>query len=271
MSTQRPQVTIPDTEIHSLRSSNVEQEFRIFVALGHGYANSDKAYPVLYLLDANAVFGTVTETARFLAMLKEIPEIIIVGIGYPIDSFTEAAAFRTRDYTITTVDTWYQETLKAVQPDAPEYVGSGGAANFLQFIGKELMPFINTTYRTIPEDSTICASSFGGLFALYALFHQPHTFRRYIIGSPTVWWDESAILNYEKDFAANNTSLSAKVFMSVGSCESDRMVAGFQEMAGIMQDRQYQNLELITHMFEDETHVSVTPATISRGLRAVFT
>ena len=46
--------------------------------------------------------------------------------------------------------------------------------------------------------------------------------------------------------------------MSVGSCESDRMVAGFQKMAGIMQDRQYQNLELITHMFEDENHVSVT-------------
>ena len=46
--------------------------------------------------------------------------------------------------------------------------------------------------------------------------------------------------------------------MSVVSCESDRMVAGFQEMAGIMQDRQYQNLELITHMFEDENHVSVT-------------
>ena len=45
---------------------------------------------------------------------------------------------------------------------------------------------------------------------------------------------------------------------AVGSCESDRMVAGFQEMAGIMQDRQYQNLELITHMFEDENHVSVT-------------
>jgi predicted alpha/beta superfamily hydrolase len=171
MSTQRPQVTIPDTEIHSLRSSNVEQEFRIFVAHGHAYANSDKAYPVLYVLDANAVFGTVTETARFLAMLKEIPEIIIVGIGYPIDSFTEAAAFRTRDYTITTVDTWYQETFKAVQPDAPEYVGSGGAANFLQFIAKELMPFVNTAYRTIPEDSAICGSSFGGLFALYALFH----------------------------------------------------------------------------------------------------
>ena len=271
MSRQRPQVTIPDTEMQSLSSSNVDQEFQIFVALPHTYANSGKAYPVLYVLDANAVFGTVTETARFLAMLKEIPEIIIVGIGYPINSFAEAAGFRTRDYTITTVDTWYTETVKAVQLDAPEYVGSGGAANFLQFICQELMPFINTTYRILPEDSAILGCSFGGLFALYVLFHKPHTFGRYIIGSPTVWWDEAVILNYEKGFAANNTCLSAKVFMSVGSCESERMVTGFQEMAKVMQDRQYKNLELITHIFEDETHISVTPATISRGLRAVFT
>jgi predicted alpha/beta superfamily hydrolase len=68
MSTERPQVTIPDTEIHGLRSSNVEQEFRIFVALGQAYANSDKAYPVLYVLDANAVFGTVTELFLKIAL-----------------------------------------------------------------------------------------------------------------------------------------------------------------------------------------------------------
>jgi uncharacterized protein len=113
--------------------------------------------------------------------------------------------------------------------------------------------------------------SFGGFFALYVLFCQPHTFQRYIIGSPTVWWDESAILNYEQDLATNNNSLSAKVFMSVGSCESARMVAGFQEMANVIQNRQYEDLELITHIFEGETHISVVPATISRGLRAIFT
>jgi hypothetical protein len=49
------------------------------------------------------------------------------------------------------------------------------------------------------------------------------------------------------------------------------MVTGMQEMARIMQDRHYNNLELTTHIFEDETHISVAPATFSRGLRAVFT
>lgn len=270
MSIHRPQFTIPDTEVFSLLSSNIPQEFRIFVALPQTYANSGKAYPVLYLLDPNAVFGTVTETVRALATLREIPEIIIVGIGYPIESFAGAAALRTRDYTITTVETWYTENVKTVLPNAPEYVGSGGATNFWQFVCQELMPSIDTTYRTIPEDSTICGFSFGGLFALYVLFQQPHTFQRYIIGSPTVWWDNSAILKVERDFAANNTDLSGKVFMSVGGCESERMVTGMQEMAGIMQNRQYKNLELITHIFEGETHISVTPATISRGLKTVF-
>jgi predicted alpha/beta superfamily hydrolase len=56
------------------------------VGLPHAYANSGKAYPVLYLLDANAIFGTVVETARSLAVLHEIPEII-VGMGYAMTAF----------------------------------------------------------------------------------------------------------------------------------------------------------------------------------------
>lgn len=267
MSKLRPQVTIPDTEIHLIYSSNVNQEFSIFVALPHTYTKLDKAYPTLYVLDANGVFGTVTETVRMLTALNEIPEIIIIGIGYPVNSLTKTFAFRTRDYTPTRVDEWYKEIPL---PNKPNYCGSGGAPQFLRFIREELMPFISTTYRTISQDDAILGFSFGGLFALYTLFDKPSTFQRYIIGSPTVWWDESVILSHEQNFAANNTDLSAKFFMSVGANENERMVTGMQTLAKAMQDRRYKNLEMKTHIFEGETHTSVAPATISRGLRAVF-
>ena len=267
MSTLRPLVTIPDTEIHLISSSTVNQEYRIFVALPHTYTSINKAYPTLYILDANGFFGTVTETARSLGMLHEIPELIIIGIGYPVNSVTETMGFRTRDYTPTRVDEWYKEVSL---PNAPDYCGSGGASHFLRFIRSELMPFINTTYRTIPKDDAIFGFSFGGLFALSVLFDQLETFQRYIIGSPTVWWDESVILNRENDFALNNSQLSAKVFLSVGSSESERMVTSIHKLAQSLQDRRYTNMELTTHIFEDETHLSVAPATISRGLRAVF-
>ncbi|HEY9671231.1 MAG TPA: alpha/beta hydrolase-fold protein [Waterburya sp.] len=267
MSKLRPQVTIPDTETHLISSSNINQDFSILVALPHTYAKFDKAYPALYVLDANGVFGTVTETVRMLTTVNAIPEIIIIGIAYPVNTLTETFAFRTRDYTPTRVDEWYKEIAL---PNKPNYCGSGGAPQFLRFIREELMPFINATYRTIPQDDAILGFSFGGLFALYTLFDKPNTFQRYIIGSPTVWWDESVILNREQDFAANNTDLPAKLFMSVGSNENERMVTGMQTLAKTMQDRRYKNLEMKTHIFEDETHTSVAPATISRGLRVVF-
>ena len=66
----------------------------------------------------------------------------------------------------------------------------GGAGSFLRFIRQELMPFIQSSYPVRPEEKAIAGSSFGGLFALYTLFHHPDTFNCYIIGSPSIGWDE---------------------------------------------------------------------------------
>ena len=70
MSRQHAQVTIPNTEVRSLSSSIVDQEYQIFVAFPHGYDASDMAYPVLYLLDANGFFGLVTETVSMLQVFQ---------------------------------------------------------------------------------------------------------------------------------------------------------------------------------------------------------
>jgi len=270
MSIPHPQVTIPNTEVQTVSSSTIDQEFKIFIALPLTYNNLDKIYPILYVLDANAFFGTVIETVGVLSLFKDIPEMVIVGIGYPVNSFIETISFRTRDYTPTVRDEWYEASMKPFLPEAPEYAGSGGAADFLQFIRSELMPFINSNYRINAGDQTIVGHSFGGLFALYTLFHHPDTFSRYIIGSPAIWWDEGVTFQYERDFAANNTDLSAKIFMSAGSDEAEHMIPNMQKLALALQDRNYENLDIKTHIFEGETHLSVAPATISRGLRAVF-
>jgi predicted alpha/beta superfamily hydrolase len=75
-------------------SANVDQEYRISVALPNGYADTDEVYPVLYVLDANHCFGMVTETVRLLPILRELPEMIVVGTGYPVNSFIETFGFR---------------------------------------------------------------------------------------------------------------------------------------------------------------------------------
>jgi len=85
MSTQHRLVTIPNTGVRFVSSDIVGDQFKIWVALPKNYADTTKRYPVVYLLDANIFFGLVTDTARLLQYGEEIPEIVIVGIGYPDD------------------------------------------------------------------------------------------------------------------------------------------------------------------------------------------
>ena len=255
-----PRVTIPNTEVRVISSSNVGQEYEIFVAFPHDHNEADRAYPVLYVLDANWSFGSITETIRLLQLGEELPEMIIAGIAYPVNDVGEIRRLRARDYT-PTVDS---------RPGAEESDRTGGAGDFLRFIRQELMPFIQSHYPVSPEDRAIAGSSFGGLFALYTLFHHRDTFNRYIIGSPSIGWDEGVTFAYESDFAANQADLPAKIFMSVGALEKEGTIANMQRLARTLEDRGYDGLELTTCIFEHETHLSVAPAAMSRGLRAVF-
>jgi hypothetical protein len=57
--------------------------------------------------------------------------------------------------------------------------------------------------------------------------------------------------------------------MGIGRNERD-MTGGMTALADTLMAYKYPRLTLETKVFEDETHLSVTPFFISRGLRAVF-
>lgn len=267
-------ITIPDTELQTLSSTYVDQEFKIFIALPRNYHghHSSKVYPVLYVLDANGMFSMVTETIRMLQIYHEAPDLLIVGIGYPVSDFVETLGLRNRDLTPTAIDRLREPMAKISKAlDIPvQYYDAGGAKSFLQFINKELQPFVHETYRADATDQILFGDSLGGLFALYTLFHRPTTFNRYIIGSPGIAWDDNVTFTYEANYAAQNTDLPAKVFMSAGALEQQDMITNLQTMARRLEERGYNNLDLWTYLFDNETHLSVIPATISRGIREVF-
>lgn len=268
MSTTPQLVTIPDTELHFISSTKVNQEFNLFVSLPHTYAQSEQAYPVVYVLDGNFLFGITTQTVRLLYFPEELQELIIVGVGYPdIHSFGSSMGVRTRDYTPSSHD-WYETKYATPGSNAPKFVGEGQAANFLQFLSEELVPYINTNYRTLPDENALMGRSFGGLFALYALFKQPDTFTRYFVGSPSLWWH--TIFDIEKDCFSSHDDLKAWLFMAIGGEEPDFMISDMYKMVSTLKGRNYPSLEIVTHFFPGESHMSVIPAFISRGLKAAF-
>ena len=247
---------LADTQNRNLTSEITGRTYQISVALPRNYATSNETYPVLYAVDANGEFGTVVEAARLLHAEKTIPELIIVGIGYPVGWFNNAIAPRAVDLT----------------PTEDPGEGSGGeASGFLEFIRQELIPLVELEFRAHPAGRALFGHSLGGLFALYALLEGEGTFERVIAGSPSIYWDDRVILQRESAYAESHESLPAQLFLSSGLLEDlPESVSDVKEFVAILDARNYTELQVKTAYFDDETHISVIPATISRGLRAIY-
>jgi predicted alpha/beta superfamily hydrolase len=229
--TKHLRATIPATQVHTLKSSNNNQKYRISVSTPYSYTEKpDMLYPVVYVLDANWYFGMVTETARIMT-LQGFPDVITVGIGYPIDepleeNFPEIINCRTRDYT-PVFDKKFVENVKEWVNREIEF---GGANIFLEFIEEELNPMIESGYRADPSNRTIVGHSLGGLFALYSLFHRPKLFQRYIAGSPSLHIGDRVTHTYEKIYSKKRKTLPARLYLGAGALEYSTNVSLASEL-----------------------------------------
>jgi predicted alpha/beta superfamily hydrolase len=292
--THAEEVKLPMTETRVIHSAIVGDDYRISIARPpEGTGGAEHRYPVVYLLDANGLFGIMAETVRLLVGGGEMPPAIVVGIGYPVATMAQTVAQRSRDFT-PTADAPTEELLRILLKRDSRVV-TGGGADFLRFIREELRPLIEKSYPADPSDATFVGNSLGGLFGLYVLLHAPESFQRYVIGSPPVLWDQRFLMRLEGQYAATHKDLHAHVYLVVGSLESDLsrtlglppelhavereflrkvgnpdMVALFRGFAGQLQSRQYPGLELHSEVLEGESHASLPPIQISRGLRSVY-
>lgn len=210
-----------DAEYFDLKSKSVDETFRIFVAKPATLV-PDKKYPVIYVLDGNLLFGTAMETVRNLSGaglgVGEIPMAFTVAIGYK-DATNLLSTFhkRWRDYT-PNVGGVAEKMTKLM--GGPSDIAGGGAPNFLKFLNKELKPLMESKYNVDPNDATIAGLSLGGLFSSWTLLNQPDSFQRYIIMSPSIWWNSEEVWEWESRFAKNNNDINAKVFVTAGSLET---------------------------------------------------
>lgn len=271
--TAYPAVTIFNTEQRQLISKLNNQEYELYVSLPDNYVNSDSTYQVIYLTDANQYFGLMADITRSLQWGSEMPETIVVGIGYPISAFKtdderwgKWLAWRMRDFSPT-------NTAQMDKDFGIDNVKSGGAPVFLQVLEQEVIPFVEKNYRAKSTDRTFVGFSLGGLFGLYALFQKPGLFHNYIIGSPSIWCDNKVILQFERTYAGNHSDLAGRVFMSAGELEEEvnaGMVRNMLEMNSILKNRKYKSLHTATAILEGETHMSAPGVCFQRGLRYLF-
>lgn len=264
---------------YRFRSSVNAREYRLSVILPPGYnPTGTSRHGVFYVLDGvGPNYDDLVQISRVLR--DQTPGIIWVGVGPGEDLTWEAS--RSADMTPTNRPSYDDTTIRSVSKEAEEAGApldeaalaalplSGGAPAFLEVFETEIIPLIDTTYRT-SGDRALGGHSFGGLFAGFVLLEQPDLFNRYLISSPSFWWDEYMMVKLGAAFAERGADAPARVFMSVGAKETEDMLRSKREFESALLSRDYESLRIQTIEIEGEDHMSAVFPAFMRGVAFIF-
>jgi|SRR5579864_6954568 uncharacterized protein len=270
-----PVPLIPDVDTWVVTSGGSHRTYQIWVARPDGYSRQHAPYPVLYVGDANTLFGIAVQTVSLLAISKQIPAVVVVGIGYPKPGpgFSATWVGRHLDYTPPVNKLWTAHILKDLMDQSKAYgyepaTEIGGAPEFLAFLRDELIPSMEGKYNVSTSDRAWGGYSVGGLFGLYVLLKDGSPFHRFLLGSPSIVFADHVINRIEADYAGTHKNLPARVFLSTGD-SGDIPVADIQGLAAQLRSH-YSDLNLDVQVLEGENHSSGPPAAFSRGLRSIY-
>jgi predicted alpha/beta superfamily hydrolase len=232
--------------------SKVLAETRTYVVhTPASYRSGKDFYPVLVLQDAEGHFAHTSAAVDLLSANGRIPPMIVVGIDN---------TDRTRDMTPSKPSTGFGGT--------PRTGSAGGADKFLSFIADELLPTIDRNYRTRPY-RVLIGHSLGGLFAVYALMNRPEVFKGYLIISPSLWWDDQALVKAAEPYFAAHKDLRADLYMTMGS-EGQAMLGGAWKLSAILEEDKLANLRWQFRRSPQEDHGTIPYMSTYEGLQAIF-
>ena len=250
----------------SLHSDILNEQREVWVYLPPTYSDryfQAQQYPVLYVLDGDAHFHSLSGLIQILGsginQTFAIPEMIVVAIPN---------TNRVRDLNPT------HSTKGNDGKDYDFFKPSGGTDNFLKFITNELVPKIESTFRTFPYKVFI-GQSFGGLTVLHALCTIPQAFNAYVALDPSLWWDDQALLRQRRDYF-NTASLAGRTLYlaqaaSLRSWDTRNLhFESIKELATLLETRNKSGLRWRYKYYPDDDHSSVAFIGEYDALRFIF-
>lgn len=244
--------------------SNVLNEDReVLISLPDSYQdNNYTKYPVLYLLDGDKFFKSFSGAASQMSSdaSPQIPEMIIIGI---------TSQNRVKDSSPT------HSIIGYSGKEEKGFEQSGGTDNFLKFINTELIPYVDSTYRT-ENYRTFVGYSFTGLPVLHSLFSSPQTFNSYLVIDFSAWWDNEVTLKNMKAFFSKYEGSPKDVFIStIDIVKNDVYTQEVNKTWNFIQDFEQQHPSYISfgykkYNYKEENHHSMPLISFMDGLKYIF-
>lgn len=235
--------TLPaQTLYEEISSPKLGEKRKLKIQLPRSYHQSDKqTFPVILVLDGDYLFEPVAGNVDYYSYWEEMPEAIVVGIMQGNSRDSDCAYDLTNNFP----------------------VESG--ANFFEFIGLELMPWLDKKFRTAPFVMAV-GHELTANFINYYLFKDPPLFNGYIVLSP--------------DFAPGLENLIGPRLEALPQRIFYYAATGSDDIKSIREVTQNLNTQLssvnkdnITYYYDDfegASHYSVVGKAIPSALEQIF-
>jgi len=259
------------TEVHRLHSRLLQRDYELYIGLPPE-SEAGARLPLLFVTDAPVAFPVIRAMSRRLGHEgPQSQQMVLVGLSYALGD--SATVSRNRDYTPS-------QRASAAEDSSTRY---GEAEAYVRFLREEVLPYLAAHVpQADPTRRYFAGHSYGGLFGAHVLLHHTDLFQRYILSSPSLWFDQERLLREADALAARRQPLKAQVLLLAG--EREQAAPGRRPRPGVEADgdivgntrrferalRQLPGLQVQRQIVPDEDHLSVFPSAMVRGMRWAF-
>lgn len=216
------------------------------VVLPESYHHSDSfEYPVMLVMDGSTQFEHIAGNVNFLSTFSIVPEMIVVGVS---------AKSRIKHFTHTELEGYERR--------------SGGAELYTRFLKDELLPKLKEEYRISPY-TLLTGHSLSGLYTSYLATHHAGFTNASISVSPSLWWDDFALINDIKTAEQPAEKSPVRWFVSMAN-EPNEMADGYQRLMNVLAEKSESVFDWESQQFPEETHDSTPLIANVEGLKSIF-
>lgn len=233
-----------------VESNETGRPYHIYIRLPEDYGSSDTDYPTVYVLDGDILFPMIAAYHLLLHYDEPAPDAIIVGIAYGTFD-RDGGNYRDTDYTAPPLD-----------DGDPE----GGAAAYQRFLETELIPLVESRFRSDPDKRILVGQSRGGQFVLYSAFSKPDLFWARIASNPALTPNPSFFFGTPAPSSRDDLHL----YYASGARDIPQLRAQALEWFAEWARREDAPWRLRTQTFEGETHAAGILNVYRAGLLWVF-
>jgi len=223
-------------------SKILNEKREILIYTPAGYEESNVMFPTLYIIDGAENFFIATAIVNFLSRSGQIPRMVVVGIP--------------------NVNRNLDLSPSIIQGTS----NPGGGNNFLNFFQKELIPYVDETYKTT-NYRILFGHSLGGVFATYTMISKPELFNAFIAASPYLAYDNWYVINEAESKWADPSNFERQLFITLGN--EPAYHESLDKFISLLEDNT-NTLRWDYQIFNDETHGSIPVISILKGLRYIY-